>query len=90
MTWRARVVVVSDGAAVGTREDTAGPALVSLLEGAGFDVGDVVVSPDGEEEVAALLTELSHGFHGLVVTTGGTGFAPRDLTPEGTKRVLDR
>jgi len=48
------------------------------------------VTPDGREEVASVLRELTSGFAGLVVTTGGTGFGPRDLTPEGTRAVIDR
>lgn len=89
-TWRARVVVVSDGVAAGTREDKAGPALREALTNAGAIVDAVVVTPDGIEAVADTLRAQSAGFHGLVVTTGGTGFGPRDLTPEGTRRIIDR
>ncbi|MGI8755053.1 MAG: MogA/MoaB family molybdenum cofactor biosynthesis protein [Acidimicrobiales bacterium] len=89
-TWRARIVVVSDGVADGSREDRGGPALRAALEGAGATVEAVGVSPDGIEAVAATLRAQSTGFAGLIVTTGGTGFGPRDLTPEGTRRVIDR
>lgn len=88
--WRARVVVVSDGVADGSRQDRGGPALRSALEAAGALVESTVVSPDGVEAVADTLRAQSAGFHGLIVTTGGTGFGPRDLTPEGTRRVIDR
>ncbi|MGI8711328.1 MAG: molybdopterin-binding protein [Acidimicrobiales bacterium] len=88
--WRARVVVVSDGVADGSRQDRGGPALRDALEGAGATVEAVVVSPDGIEAVADTLRAQVAGFAGLVVTTGGTGFGPRDLTPEGTRRVIDR
>jgi molybdenum cofactor synthesis domain-containing protein len=88
--WRARVVVVSDTVADGTREDRGGPALRAALEAAGATVEAVVASPDGVEAVADTLRAQCAGFDGLVVTTGGTGFGPRDLTPEGTRRVLDR
>ena len=57
---------------------------------AGFDVVDRRVVADGIDSVAAALRELTDGFAGLVVTTGGTGFGPRDLTPEGTRAVIER
>jgi len=88
--WRARIVVVSDGVADGTRDDRGGPALREALEAVGATVEAVVTTPDGVEAVADTLLAQCAGFDGLVVTTGGTGFGPRDLTPEGTRRVLDR
>lgn len=88
--WRARVVVVSDGVADGTRDDRSGPALREALERAGAVVEAVVVTPDGIEAVADTLRAQTAGFNGVVVTTGGTGFGPRDLTPEGTRLVIDR
>jgi molybdopterin adenylyltransferase len=87
---RAKVLTVSDGVAAGTRDDSAGQALVSHLEDAGYDVVEHRVSEDGIDTVANALRELTAGFAGLVVTTGGTGFGPRDLTPEGTRTVLER
>ncbi len=86
----AKVITVSDGVAGGTREDKSGRALVELLESHGFEVVDRRVIPDGAGEVAAALEVASVGFAGLVVTTGGTGFGPRDETPEGTKMVLEK
>jgi molybdopterin adenylyltransferase len=86
----AKVLTVSDGVAEGVREDKSGAALVARLEAAGFDVVDRRVSADGIDVVAAALTEMTDGFAGLVVTTGGTGFGPRDLTPEGTRAVIER
>ncbi len=88
--FRARVVVVSDSVADGTREDRGGPAVRAALEAAGAVVEAVVVSPDGIEAVAETLLAQSAGFDGLIVTTGGTGFGPRDLTPEGTRQIIDR
>ena len=86
----AKVLTVSDGVADGGREDTSGRALVERLTAAGFDVVDHRVVADGVESVATALRDLAEDFHGLVVTTGGTGFGPRDLTPEGTRAVIDR
>jgi molybdenum cofactor synthesis domain-containing protein len=87
---RAKVLTVSDGVVAGTRDDASGRALVEQLSAAGFDVVDHQVTSDGAPEVAAALTAMTDGFAGLVVTTGGTGFAPRDQTPEGTARVIER
>jgi len=86
----AKILTVSDGVDEGVRDDTSGRALVDCLTGHGFDVVEHRVSPDGVEAVAAALRELTADFAGLVVTTGGTGFGPRDLTPEGTRAVVER
>jgi molybdopterin adenylyltransferase len=88
--WPAKVLTVSDGVVAGTREDRSGAALADRLRAAGYDVVGRVVSPDGTEAVAEALRALADGYAGLIVTTGGTGFGPRDLTPEGTRAVLDR
>jgi len=86
----AKVLTVSDGVVAGTREDRSGAALDTQLVQAGFQVVARRVVPDGVEPVSAALRELAAGFTGVVVTTGGTGFGPRDLTPEGTRQALDR
>ena len=88
--WTAKVLTVSDGVIAGTREDRSGEVLQARLIEAGFAVVERRVSADGVEPVSAALRELTDGFAGLVVTTGGTGFGPRDLTPEGTRAVLER
>ena len=88
--FAAKVVTVSDGVVDGVREDRSGAALAERLAAAGFDVVDRMVTPDGADEVADALRRATAGFAGLVVTTGGTGFGPRDLTPEGTRQVIDR
>ena len=86
----AKVLTVSDGVIAGTRDDKSGDALVDALTHAGFTVVDREAVSDGADSVALALAALCDGFAGLVVTTGGTGFGPRDLTPEGTRQVLDR
>jgi len=86
----AKVLTVSDGVTHGTRDDVSGRALVAQLVDAGFDVVEHRVSADGAANVAAALTEMAESFTGLIVSTGGTGFAPRDQTPEGTSAVLER
>jgi molybdenum cofactor synthesis domain-containing protein len=90
MPLQAKVLTVSDGVAEGTRADKSGDALVDALTNAGYEVVARTVSADGAQAVAAALRELADGFAGLIVTTGGTGFGPRDLTPEGTHAVVDR
>jgi molybdopterin adenylyltransferase len=89
-TWPAKVLTVSDGVVAGTRDDRSGAALAERLADAGLDVVERRVTADGVEPVATALAELTRDFAGLVVTTGGTGFGPRDLTPEGTRAVLER
>ena len=86
----AKVLTVSDGVIHGTREDLSGAALVEQLTGAGWTVVEHRVTADGVDSVANALREMCGGFAGLVVSTGGTGFAPRDQTPEGTRRVIER
>ena len=85
---RAAVLTVSDGVHEGTREDRSGDVLVELLTGEGFAVERRVV-PDDAATIAQAITELADAC-AVVLTTGGTGFAPRDVTPEATRSVLDR
>jgi molybdenum cofactor synthesis domain-containing protein len=85
---KAAVLTVSDGVHAGEREDASGDVLESLLREDGFDVTRHVV-PDEQDAIASALSELASDSL-LVLTTGGTGFAPRDVTPEATASVLDR
>ena len=84
----AAVLTVSDGVADGTREDKSGDLLAELLAGEGFDVERRVV-PDDRDTIAAAIEELAESVR-VVLTTGGTGVAPRDVTPEATRTVLER
>jgi molybdenum cofactor synthesis domain-containing protein len=86
---RAAVVTVSDRVSRGESEDRSGPAASRALAALGFDVGEIRVVADGIDTVSGVLSELV-GSVGLIVTTGGTGFTPRDLTPEGTAEVVER
>lgn len=86
----AKVLTVSDGVVHGARDDESGRALVEQLTNAGFDVVEHRVTADGSDAVEHVLIEMCDGFAGVVVSTGGTGFAPRDQTPEGTRRVIER
>jgi molybdenum cofactor synthesis domain-containing protein len=88
-TVRALAVTVSNRAAAGVYEDRSGPVLARLLAEAGCSVDGPLVVPDGEPVEAALREAVTAGYE-VVVTTGGTGLTPGDLTPEMTRRVLDR
>jgi molybdenum cofactor synthesis domain-containing protein len=86
----AKVLTVSDSVAAGSRVDGAGDAVETMLQANGFVVADRRVVPDGVAPVAEALAGLSSSFAGLIVTTGGTGFSPTDLTPEATRKVIER
>lgn len=86
----AKILTVSDSVAAGNRDDISGAALHERLTGGGFQVIEQRVVPDDVEEIANALSYMAYGFNGLIVTTGGSGFAQRDFTPEATRRVLDR
>ena len=88
---RAVVVTASDGVASGHRSDGSGDAVTTQLTGAGFRVVERVVVPDDRSTIAERLRELvDAGGVTLIVVTGGTGFGPRDVTPEATRDVIDR
>jgi molybdopterin adenylyltransferase len=85
---KAAVLTVSDGVSAGTREDRSGDLLVELLEGDGYEVDRRVV-PDEIPAIVDVLYQLASEAR-VVLTTGGTGVAPRDVTPEATRAVLER
>lgn len=90
MTLHAKILTVSESVSRGEREDRSGHELTRVLVGHGFHIVDRRVVPDGTAPVSAALVELTTGFTGLVVTTGGTGFSPTDVTPEATRAVVER
>ena len=85
-----KILTVSDGVIEGTREDRSGAVLADRVEAEDWTLVARTACADGVNEVANALKDLASGFHGLIITTGGTGFGPRDLTPEGTSAVIDR
>jgi molybdenum cofactor synthesis domain-containing protein len=87
---RAAVLTVSDRSAAGEREDVSGALLAGLLEQRGWVVSERRVVPDEPAAIAAALTELAGSGVPLVLTTGGTGLSPRDVTPDATRSVADR
>jgi molybdopterin adenylyltransferase len=87
---RGVVITVSDSAARGVRNDESGPEACRLLREGGFEVDGPVVVPDSRPFIAARIREAAGAGASFVVTTGGTGLAPRDVTPEATRDVIDR
>ncbi|HET9365923.1 MAG TPA: MogA/MoaB family molybdenum cofactor biosynthesis protein [Candidatus Angelobacter sp.] len=85
----ASVLTISDSSSIGQRKDLSGPAVVRELEAAGFKVLHSSVLPDEKDSISARLLECSEVTR-LVITTGGTGIAPRDVTPEATLAVIER
>lgn len=90
-TYSAAVITLSDKGSAGQRTDTAGPALCALLEADGWTVVHREILPDELEDIQAALIRCADALGVcLVCTTGGTGFSPRDITPEATKAVIER
>ena len=88
--YTSTVITVSDRAYSGEYEDKSGPAVSAMLAEAGYEVGDVIIIPDEKEIIeGALIAQADKGVH-LILTTGGTGFAERDVTPEATKAVIEK
>ena len=91
MSYTAAVITISDKGAIGERIDTSGPALVELLKNKGYEVVYTTIIPDDFETIKADLCMCADekGI-ALILTTGGTGFSPRDITPEATMAVVER
>ena len=85
----AHVITVSDGVSAGTREDVSGPALLELLKRAGFHVSGPEVVPDTEERISEAIVAAVVDRADLVITTGGTGLGPRDVTRQATSMTID-
>ena len=89
--FKAAVVTVSDRSFRGERPDGGGPLVAEILKNAGYEVTRTAIVPDEQPQIQQILTEIADsGAVDLLVTTGGTGFAPRDVTPEATIAVCDR
>jgi molybdopterin adenylyltransferase len=86
---RAYVITVSDGVFHGTREDTSGVAVTALLKSNHFEVGSPAVVPDERERISEMIETAVRSGHRLVVTTGGTGLGPRDVTPQATRDIIE-
>jgi molybdopterin adenylyltransferase len=91
MNIRAKVLTISDSVHQGTREDKSGPALIDHLRTHGYTVSDPEIVPDERDQIAAWLRAvIQNQLADVVFTTGGTGVAPRDITPEAVRDIIDR
>ena len=91
MSYTAAVITISDKGARGERVDTSGPAICAILESKGWNVAYTNIVPDEKEQIKGELIKCADDLNiGLVLTTGGTGFSPRDITPEATLEVVER
>ena len=91
MSLRFGILTLSDRSAKGERPDASGPALADLIRAQGWSVTKQAILPDDESAIRAALTEWADSNEAdVILTTGGTGFAPRDVTPEATRKVIQR
>ncbi|HEY7270181.1 MAG TPA: MogA/MoaB family molybdenum cofactor biosynthesis protein [Dehalococcoidia bacterium] len=90
MAFTAAVITVSDKGSRGERVDTAGPAVAEMLRAKGGEVIQAAVVPDERDEIAELLETLADGGVDVILTAGGTGLSPRDVTPDATLDVIER
>lgn len=91
MTIRFGILTLSDRSSRGERADSSGPALARLIQAEGWSIAKQALLPDDESAIRQLLIDWSDGGDmDVILTTGGTGFSPRDVTPEATRAVIDR
>ncbi len=91
MKIRAKILTISDGVSHGTRQDKSGPAIADRLRDEGYQLSDPEVLPDEQDQIAAWLRKvIQTNQTDVIFTTGGTGVAPRDITPEAVRDVIDR
>lgn len=91
MTIRFGILTLSDRSSRGEREDESGPALASRIDGEGWSVARTLILPDDESSIRETLAQWADsGEFDIILTTGGSGFAPRDVTPEATRAVIER
>lgn len=91
MNYTAAVITISDKGSRGEREDTSGPAICSELKASGYNIIYTIIIPDDKDMIKAELIHCTDVLStSLVITTGGTGFSPRDITPEATLEVIER
>lgn len=89
LTHRAHVITVSDGVSAGTRHDQSGPALIDLLRASDFETSGPDVVPDSQDRITDAIVAAVVAGADIVVTTGGTGLGPRDVTPQTTAMLID-
>ncbi len=90
MTIRTAILTISDRSSRGEREDVSGPALVAEIQKLGWELVETGLVPDDQEAIKAILLLWATRKIDLILTTGGTGFSPRDVTPEATQAVIER
>ena len=88
--YSAAIITVSDRASRGIYEDKTGPALVEILNNAGYEIKEVLLIPDEKEQIEEAFIQLAEKKIALILSAGGTGFSPRDVTPEATIAVCQR
>lgn len=84
------IITASDKGYAGEREDKSGPKIASIMKEHGYEIGDTIILPDDKQMLADQMIAMCANGMDLILTTGGTGFAPRDVTPEATRMVIEK